>query len=499
MVDIMRSDFSRVFTIQYKAGPTNVPTYQGLWRAGSFSWDRGDVSLIRIPDPDEYGKFLTVDKVPGEEGNPTISLMARYTMNLSDMLKLAKAGCDFDAQVHMGRCKDPKLFDAGWEKVLIIEGVRATSYSTEDLGALQPSDRAAPTEEIAIEGEDAYEVVALEFAQQATTQVVQEVIDIVVCDAESCGLCGLPSDGCQIVFALTLSAGGSPGLAAEIVYTEDGGATWNDTNISTLAANEDPDELACVGENLVVVSQDSCSLHWANIADVLNAAETWAEVATGFVCATGAPIAISSIGPANTWIVGAGGYIYFTDDPTNGVDVQDAGVATTSQLNAVHALDLNNVVAVGNSNAVVRTSNGGLTWQSITGPAVGINLNAIWMKTKTEWWIGTANGRLWYTRDSGDNWTQKSFPGSGAGSVRDIVFVTPSVGYMSHDTAAPAGRILRTINGGFSWYILPEGSGTLPANDRFNHLAICTNPNIVYGGGLADNATDGIIVKGIGS
>jgi photosystem II stability/assembly factor-like uncharacterized protein len=68
---------------------------------------------------------------------------------------------------------------------------------------------------------------------------------------------------------------------------------------------------------------------------------------------------------------------------------------------------------------------------------------------------------------------------------------------MAHDTATPAGRVLRTVDGGQSWYVLPEGAGTIPANDTINAIAACgEDVNVVYTGGLADNATDGILVKG---
>jgi photosystem II stability/assembly factor-like uncharacterized protein len=118
------------------------------------------------------------------------------------------------------------------------------------------------------------------------------------------------------------------------------------------------------------------------------------------------------------------------------------------------------------------------------------------MKSATEWWVGTAGGVLYYTLDSGVTWTVKGFPGSGAGVVRDINFATNQVGYLAHDTAAVAGRILRTIDGGYSWYVLPEGTGAIPANDKINSLATCKEPNVVLGGGLADNAADGILIKG---
>ena len=151
---------------------------------------------------------------------------------------------------------------------------------------------------------------------------------------------------------------------------------------------------------------------------------------------------------------------------------------------------------VGVRNAVIYTTNGGESWASVTGPAPGVALNCVWMHSETEWFVGTAGGRLYYTRDSGTTWVEKTFSGSGAGQVRDIVFATPTVGYMAHDTATPAGRIFRSIDGGFSWYALPEGTGSIPANDHITSLAACSdNPNVLYGGGLGDNAVDGILVK----
>lgn len=489
------NDFSRVFAIPYTAGPAHAPDYEGLWKSGAAGWPQGDITRIKIPDDDRYGSFITVGKMKGEQGNPTLNIMARYTRELSDLLALVRKGCDTDIQVHMGLCQNPQDFNGGWDKILVLTNASPTNYSTDDLGALDDTERAVVNEEVPFSGEDMFEIIKLGLQEQAKSAVVQSVIDITICDTISCGLCGIPSDGCQRVFALTLTAGGSPGLSAEVVFTDDGGATWDDTNITTLAANEDPSAEACVGIYLVVVSNASTSLHYAEINDILNGTDVWTEVGTGFVVG-GKPNDIFSAGPTQTWIVGDGGYIYYTEDPTAGVTVQTAGDATVQNLNAIHGYDSLNLVAVGAANAVVLTRNGGETWASITGPAVGVVLNTVFMKSEDTWFIGTAGGKLFYTEDGGTTWVEKTFSGSGAGQVRDIVFVNNTVGYMAHSTATPAGRVFRTIDGGFSWYMLPEGTGTIPANDFVAALAVCEDPNIFFGGGLADNATDGFIVKG---
>ena len=494
--NLQKASQTRLFLIEDRAGPANAPEYQTLSRSLGVSWAQGDLTPIRIPDPDAYGKFITVELQRGQEGLPTLSIESRLTRDQSRLLSLVRKGCAFDVQLHAGVCEDPRDFNGGWEKIYILEGALATSYDTTELGALDSDQDVPVNETVALSGLDYYEIKRLQAAAIASSEIVQEIVGVAICDSAQCGECGITSDGCQKVFAVTLSSGGSPGLAAEVIYSEDAGATIGQTNITTLAANENPNDLSCVGINLVVVSEDSESLHYASIADVLNGEETWSEVTSGFV-ATKGPLAIYSLSAVLTWIAAEGGYIYFTEDATSSVDVQTAGGVTTEDLNDIMAFDESNVLAVGNNNAVLFTTDGGATWSSVTGPAVGVNLNACWMKSAIEWFVASAAGVLYYTRNSGGSWATKGFPGSGAGAVHDIQFATGAVGYMAHATAAGVGRILRTLDGGFSWYVLPEQAGfSLPDNDRINAIAACSeDPNVAFGGGLGANATDGILIK----
>ena len=493
----VRSPFSRVFTIEDRAGPANVPVYLGEGRAMGPSWGFGDRTPIRKPDPNRYGAFTIIDAIKAERGLPALSIENRYQYTISDFLRMARRGCAIDLQVHFGQCQDPRDFNGGWDKILVLEGADFSNFNTNEMGAVEQGEDAVVNETVDFNGLDLYEILKVSFAELAGTEVIGEVVAVTICDSVTCGECGLPSTGCQHVFAITITQTGSPGLPAELIYSIDGGDTIGETNVSTLGPTEDPSGMACVGTNLAIVSNDSCSIHYAPIADIEDGTEVWTAIATGLTCAAGAPNAIFSMGSRFTWIVGDGGYIYFTADITAGAtDTQDAGVATTEDLQDIHGFDELNLVAVGDNNAVVFTTNGGETWASITGPAVGIVLNTVWMKSADEWFVGSAAGNLYYTRNAGTTWTTKAFPGSAAGQVRDIVFATPTVGYLAHDTAAAAGRILRTVDGGQSWYVLPEGTGAIPTNDRVNSLAACgEDVNIVYGGGLAGDATDGFLVK----
>lgn len=492
---LFKTSFSRVFFHEGQAGPSVAPAYQGYWKAGGVSWGRGDITTIKVPSDSEYDKFVVADTIAGEPDDPQVTINARYTMDRSKLLKVARINCTHDLQIHMGSCKNPQDFNGGWEKILVLEDVRISDYGTDDLGALAPDERNPTNENVTFQGKDMYEIGRITYATQAASQIGREVVGIYVCDSSQCASCGRTSDGCQIVFAAIIASAGSPGLLPTVLYTEDGGSTWAESVISTMASTDVPRAIACMGDYVLVLEPAGNSYHYATSADVLDNDETWVEVTTGFVASKG-PRALASISPTLGWIAGAGGYIYKLTDPTGAVAVSDSAGNTTQDLNDVDAFDANNAVVVGNSNAVVFTVNGGETWGSVTGPAVGVNLNAIAMRSASEWWVGGANGKMYYTRDSGSTWAEKTFSGSGSGTVQDIQWASRLVGYASHTTAAAAGRILRTVDGGYSWYVTPEGTTTLPANDRITSLAVCEDPNTVFGGGLADDATDGILVKG---
>jgi len=489
------SEQSRVFLMEGGAGPAVAPEYMGHWKAGAPSWDFGEATPIEIPSDSRYGEFDVVANLPGARGKPSIALTARYTRSLSEMLRMARQGCYNDVQIHFGLCQSPTDFTTGWDKIMAVENFRISNYSADDIGALGSDERTAVNETINCEADDLFEILPLKFAEICAASVIQEVVDVTIADERSCGgECGDVSDGCSKVFGLVKSVGGSPGLGGQVIYSEDGGSTCGATIITTLPANEDPDGIAGMGTEIIVVSEDSESHHWAVRDNVLIGTETWQEVTSGYVAGNG-PRAIFVLKPGYGWAVGANGYVYAIDNAANPVTVLDAGSSTGQDLNDVHAFDEENVLAVGDANAVIVATDG-QTFTSVTGPAPAVNLNCCWMQSDQVWWVGTAGGRLYYTRNSGATWIEKTFAGSGAGSLRDIAFHGGQVGYICHDNfIAGLSHILRTIDGGYSWYVLPEGVGSIPANTRVNALAICDDPNLVIGGGLASDGVDGFMVR----
>lgn len=493
----LKSGNTRVFLIEGRAAVDHAPEYYSQMRITGVSRGFGDIERIEVPDPSRYGKFVEAGYVRGETERPTTTLEGRYAQELlSDLLRLARQGCSMDVQMHIGACQDASVFTE-FDKILILEDATITEYTTDDLGALGSGDNAVVNEQAPISAADMYEVVGVAFGVKATNVVTNEVVDVVLCDAVECGECANPSDGCYRVYAVTKSAGGSPSTPPDVVFSIDRGQTWYAHDIESLGIAEDPSAIDCIGLYLVVVSNASGSHHYALKSEHDGITDpVWTEATTGYVVG-GEPNDIFGVDNM-CFIVGDQGYIYKLTDPTSGVEVVDAGSATDLTLRRVHAISDEVAVAVGDNGAVVYTLNG-TSWAAAPSSPVGIgvNLTCVCVKSTTEWLVGTDTGYLYYTTNGGVTWTEKGFPGCHSGAVHDIGFSTPSVGWLSHSTSTPAGRILRSYDGGYQWVIVPEGESTLSANDRVNRLAGCReDPNYVVGVGLADDAADGFVVVG---
>lgn len=495
-----QTGFSRVFIQKYGARVDRALVYHSCMRAGAVEQSLGDVTKIECPHPTRANEFIEIAEIVGAEERGSTQLVGRYpATEASALLELAKLACDSDIHINLGVCKDvsqPNTF----AKKVILEKSRITNYATDELGTLESEGRAVVNETADVSMKTFYEVLGLTFAARAGDLVTNEVVDVVICDTAQCGSCDEPSDGCQKIFALTLSAGGSPSTPADIVFSRDKGATWLNVDIDTLGAAENPSALACVGDYLVVVSNASNSLHYALLSQFDATPDPdWTEVSTGFVT-NAEPNDIWSVGNA-AFIVADGGYVYYTSDPTAGVSVLDAGVAVQDDLHAIHAISDTFFVGVGNAGAVVKSENGTIV-TAVTPRPVGaaINLTSVWVKenSEDEWFIGTSGGVLLGTVNGGVTYPAVPFNGSGTGVVRDIAFATKSVGYLSHSTAAAVGRLFRTYDGGKTWVLSPDQSlDSLVDNDRLTAIAACAyDANFVVAGGLGANGTDGILLVG---
>lgn len=490
---------SRVFLIEGRARADHKPTYESCMRMTGLSQGFGDIEKVECPDPYRYGAFIEVAQIKGATERVTTSIEGRFMLDVkSTLLELARKGCASDIQLHVGKCQDASNFET-FSKAIVLEDALLTNYGTDDLGALQSGDNAAVNETADISATQVYEVTPITYGSKAGDIVLNEVIDVTICDTASCGDCEDSSSGCDKIYAITAGSGGSPSTVPDVLYSPDKGVTWYTHDINTLTGSKDPDRIACVGNYVVITSIDGAGLSYvlkSVFADVYFT-PVWTLVTAGYT--NGYPKCIYSDGNV-AFIGGAGGYIYYVDDPTAAPTVLDAGTVFASTWNDIHGIGSEFVVLVGDNGSIAYSANGTTFAAPTTLPvSPGVTLTAVWVKSESEWWIGTGTGHVYYTLNGGVSWTEKAFSGSGAGAVYDIKFSTNSIGYIAHASATPRGRILRTYNGGYTWNITPEVSGsTIPTNQRIDALAVCADdPNFVVGVGLGGSVgTDGIILVG---
>jgi len=490
----------RVWTIKFRAGYDHEPVFHQQGGISGADWGQGDVTKIEAPSDLAYNQWEEIDSFQASPARATLTLTLYETSEKSAVLELVRLRCAFDVQIHQANCYDPRNFDGGWEKVLVFEDARATGYSTSDLGALQGENQDAVTEELPISARDVYEILRISYRAVADSAVGEEVVAVDVCDLVTCGDCeGTGSDGCQKMFAVTNAGAGSPGVKPQVIISTDqfGDNTILERWVTTFAIGENATDGKCVGDYFVVLQSAPTTggIHYASTADMINEAETWVEVTTGLVSGKG-PKKMWNYSPLLSFLAGLGGYIYQMKNPADGATVLDAGVATAQNLNAIAGWDAQNVAAVGQTGAFVYSTDG-VTFQAGTGPSGPTHLTAVAYRREKEIWVGGDDGKLYVTVNYGTTWTTKTIPGSGT-QVDEIVWASDSVGYVAVRTAAPVAKILRTISGGYTWYVTPESSSqTLPTLDYVNDIALCNKEvNVLLAGGLADNAADGKLILG---
>lgn len=455
----------------------------------------GSIDPRWVHDPRKSGGYRLISRTtaPGDLPTATIKMMERHG-GIPTQLK--KKGCGFNLYMNHGACVDLADFVSGWsDYVLVLDGALVTS---KDLGNRNPWDTDTTLEDsLSVTLVDVFPIGALSFGETAGAQVDREVVDIVYGGSETCGDCGSTDDGTQRIYALaTTSGAGSPGLPAEVIYSLDGGSTWYEKSIDGIGATSTVSAIEIAGSRLIVVSAADLAYFWSDL-NSRGVPGTFTKVAVGQ-----APNDVVALSAREIYFAANGGYVYKSEDITAGVTALTSGTVTANNLLRIAAQD-DVIVATGASSTVIKSINRGRSFSSTTAAAfaTSTSIQAVAVLDANRFWVGGANGRVVNTLDGGETWTQWSFPGAGAGQVRDIVFANDAVGFMLHDTAAPLGRVFSTWNGGKDWAYAAPRIQNLPTVNRFNRIAvpnahISTAANRVALAGLGSGGTDGVIVIG---
>jgi len=120
---------------------------------------------------------------------------------------------------------------------------------------------------------------------------------------------------------------------------------------------------------------------------------------------------------------------------------------TTNNLYSVYFTNTTHGLAVGDNGTILKTSNGGTSWNAITNPYTGTLKSVYCVDTNNCWACGGANSPdILKSTNGGSSWTNIAVSGS-SGGFNGVQFLNQNYGYVVSDD----GALYATYNGGATW------------------------------------------------
>ncbi|OGR84513.1 MAG: hypothetical protein A2901_02785 [Elusimicrobia bacterium RIFCSPLOWO2_01_FULL_54_10] len=207
------------------------------------------------------------------------------------------------------------------------------------------------------------------------------------------------------------------------------------------------------GQDLNAVYFIDTSTGWTvgasgTILKTVNAGTDWAAQTSG-VAVTLHDVKFSGADSSTGVVVGAGGLILRT---TDAITWQAMASGTGNTLFAAHwANSTGTVVAVGASGTVRISTDSGYFWRSgdPSGESPSVSLRSVFFVNESTGWAVGDSDTLIRTGNGGNNWTQIS-PVTTLSALNDVFFVNFSTGFIACDSLF-TGPVLKTVNKGDSW------------------------------------------------
>lgn len=445
-------------------GPNTQPQYLGCHDLGDVSEPQGDIAQRYCPNPDGPGSWDVVLVTQGPPDRITTTVTT-YVGKTADWLE--KQICPIPVYVHQSMCGKKNIF-LSYDRGELYQYARFASKGRTNLVMREGVDASEQTFDLSA---DSYsnglfgKYYPLKLTPQVTTEA-NTLYDIAFCNALTClGPCG-PAKGICTDGYIVAAAGA--GVSANVLRTIDAGTTWAATAADPFAIDEDIISVVCfpISRTITRVVVGRGTTDVANPAEIAYSDDngaTWTNVNVGstngeYMQWTGALFAIDNY---NIWAITDLGNIFKS---TNGaVSWTEQTTTNVNGLNYIRFKDENHGLTVGDTNTILYTEDGGAHWVTITGPAAQAAQDALCCEILDayRWWVGYADGELWYTNDGGTNWFQRAFTApAGAATVdrvNDVMFLDDFLGFFvikwTDGLADEYGTIYRTFNGGHDWEV----------------------------------------------
>lgn len=468
------------------AHPSSPLDYKGFYSVDTLEVQYGGKTAQFTPVPGHRDALLT-GSVGTEAALVTTSISSYFPIDESSAIyNLGKLRKTFDLQIHFGKCRNPADVN-DFDRAIIIEDCEIESYQTTQLTTLDSDGREVIRESVDIVGRRIYEVSNVCMTSGPAVfggELNDEIREIITSRLVSPGH----------VDDLIMAASPYDGVkgTGQIAWSLDGGTSWNLDDV-TLNGDDATAIILLATQNYVVIFSEAAPTKkyyylskqdikdWGNTDD-----PTWSSE-SGLTYTNVAGYYLDSHG----WIFNsAGDVIRMVEGDPNGTypftltdfDMTlDAGT-----INDVHMASKNVAIAVGNTQRVLFTLDGGDTWTSVVGATD--HYLCCWAISRELMWLGDDAGNLKWrnpTRTGSTAWTTKNLPFT-VTAVNDIFFTSRSIGFAA--IACSAGAVARTIDGGYSWRLINTGAVT-------ETYCVCTIPGLAdrifagYNGGILESAT----------
>jgi len=482
-------------------GPNTVMRYLGCHDVDDLEAPgQGINEIIRCFKPD--GSGWDVRGVTYNPPDPVTTTVTTLIEEDADWLeKVVESGnCEFPFYLNGSLCPPNDVFTNSTRSFL-LERAKIGTEGLQGLAAREEDTTSTQSFEI-MAWPPLYRARGMTLGRQQIAEY-SSLNDVHFISSAKCASdCNTSLASCSYGVAVADAPAGSPAVEGDVWYTQDGGATWTLCAAVPFAAGED-----VISGVIFQIGASTYRLLVAREADPAAAMEVaysddwganWTLVTVGTTVNLGANRegALFVLNPYHIWLCLDDGYVYFSEDfgVTWTRQAGGVGAPTANDLNEIWFADAENGMAVGDSDTVLVSTDGGDTWTLATATGGAANLLCCSENAGGGiWWAGDSDGELYYSFNHGTTWTRRDFPDDQVGDITDVEFVNTLVGFLTHDNATPVGSVYRTRNGGTDWELMTDVT-----NLGLNSLHAC-HVNLVYAVGNPQpggGAGTAVVLKG---
>jgi len=473
--------------------PNSEPLFVGCLDVGDVTQSLGDVTRRHCTTARSGGGFDLVSRRQGPPGEVTTSLTGYLGKTFSWLEKLK---CISAMYINHVTCGNKGTF-SNWDRAELLTWPFLTNRTKTNAAMRETTDNA----EFALDASAAEWVDKLHLTlTRLTTSEAQALNAIASAGYNRCGgPCGGVEEACDVLYATATSAAGP--ATANVQKSTNGGITWAACATDPFGAGYDAKGVVVVDvdkdtKRIVAGRGETVAGEPAKVAYSEDAGATWTSVSLPTANAE----FITALYALDYQHIYAGtdqGTLCFSSD--GGLTWNEQATSCANDILCFSFANENLGLMVGDANECHYTVNGGANWVSVTGPAAGDALLSCVMHDRNNWLIGQDDSELWFTRNGGSTFTQRTLPvppsfNAGVG-IHAMAWYNQFIGWIAvnYTTAAAAKRsaIMETIDGGYTWEVLS-------ISDEFDSgvgvLALLNcGPNKIYG--VGDIETTAYIFK----